>query len=97
MTDSISISPIDALERLREGNRRFASNVRSVEALVSQMTRKELVAGQNPFAIVLACSDSRARPPPKARRPTSLGAQVRPAVAAPLLALLAHPEDEWTP
>jgi len=49
-----------ALERLKEGNRRFASNVRSVESLLSQMRRDQLADGQKPFAIVLGCSDSRA-------------------------------------
>lgn len=53
------MDPKLALERLREGNRRFASNVRSVESLLSQMRRDELAGGQKPFAIVLACSDSR--------------------------------------
>ena len=48
-----------ALERLREGNRRFVANVRSVDAFASQARRAELIAGQNPFAIVLGCSDSR--------------------------------------
>ncbi len=48
-----------ALERLRDGNRRFASNVRSVESLLSQMRRDELVDGQAPFAVVVGCSDSR--------------------------------------
>jgi len=48
-----------ALARLREGNTRFAQNVRSVEALASQAERKSLVKGQAPFAIVLSCSDSR--------------------------------------
>jgi carbonic anhydrase len=55
-------NPIDsrtALERLREGNRRFASNVRSVDALLSQTRRGDLAAAQAPFAIVLGCSDSR--------------------------------------
>jgi carbonic anhydrase len=55
-----NISPEEALQRLREGNERFANNVRSVEALVSQMSRRELAAGQRPFATILACSDSRA-------------------------------------
>jgi carbonic anhydrase len=50
----------EALERLLEGNRRFASNVRSVESIASQARRAELVAGQSPFAIILGCSDSRA-------------------------------------
>jgi carbonic anhydrase len=50
----------EALARLREGNRRFASNVRSVDSLLSQTRRAELVMSQQPFATVLGCSDSRA-------------------------------------
>jgi carbonic anhydrase len=50
----------EALERLREGNRRFVSNVRSLDALLSQANRHELEQAQHPFAIVLGCSDSRA-------------------------------------
>jgi carbonic anhydrase len=53
------ISARDALERLREGNRRFAGDVRSLDTLASQTRRRELAAGQAPFAIVLGCSDSR--------------------------------------
>lgn len=49
-----------ALSRLREGNRRFIANVRGIDALLSQQRRADLVAGQNPFAIFLGCSDSRA-------------------------------------
>jgi len=49
-----------ALERLREGNARFASNVRSLDSLLSQARRGDLVDGQEPFAIILGCSDSRA-------------------------------------
>ncbi len=49
----------EALERLREGNRRFVSNVRSRESLASEARRAEVAAGQQPFAIVLGCSDSR--------------------------------------
>lgn len=48
-----------ALERLKEGNRRFVTGVRSVESLVSQTQRRELVNGQEPFAVILGCSDSR--------------------------------------
>lgn len=54
------ISAQEALERLREGNRRFVSGVRSVDTLMTQTQRNELVAGQNPFAVILGCSDSRA-------------------------------------
>lgn len=53
------IAASEALERLREGNGRFVSGVRSVEGLVSQSHRSELVAGQQPFAVILGCSDSR--------------------------------------
>jgi len=53
------ISAQEALERLREGNHRFASELRSRDALTSQTRRRELAAGQEPFAIVLGCSDSR--------------------------------------
>jgi carbonic anhydrase len=53
------ISAGEALERLREGNRRFAADVRSLDTLASQTRRRELAAGQEPFAIVLGCSDSR--------------------------------------
>ena len=50
----------EALERLREGNRRFVSDARSRDTLTSHTRRNELAAsGQEPFAIVLGCSDSR--------------------------------------
>jgi carbonic anhydrase len=49
----------EALQRLREGNRRFASGVQSRPALAHQARRRELVSAQAPFAIVLGCSDSR--------------------------------------
>src|SRR5439155_18237948 len=48
-----------ALQRLKEGNSRFAANVRGSDAFVSHTRRAELAAGQQPFAIILGCSDSR--------------------------------------
>jgi carbonic anhydrase len=53
------ISATDALSRLRDGNRRFASNVSAATALTDQTRRVEVAAGQEPFAIILGCSDSR--------------------------------------
>ena len=53
------ISASEALERLREGNRRFVSDVRGSAALDTQKRRSELAEGQEPFAIILGCSDSR--------------------------------------
>ena len=49
----------EALQRLREGNLRFAANVRGSDAFVSHTRRVELASGQQPFAIILGCSDSR--------------------------------------
>ena len=53
------ISARAALNRLREGNRRFVSDRRSRDMLTSETRRRELAAGQEPFAIILGCSDSR--------------------------------------
>jgi carbonic anhydrase len=53
------VSAHEALERLREGNLRFAANVRGSDAFVSHTRRVELASGQQPFAIILGCSDSR--------------------------------------
>jgi carbonic anhydrase len=50
---------LEALERLRKGNRRFVSGMQSVDGPSSINRRAELVRGQHPFAIVLGCSDSR--------------------------------------
>jgi carbonic anhydrase len=58
--DKVSmISAREALERLREGNHRFASDIRSRDTLTGHLRRSELLAGQEPFAIILGCSDSR--------------------------------------
>jgi carbonic anhydrase len=52
-----NVAALEALERLREGNRRFVSNDRGRGALLAHAA--ELAAGQRPFAIILGCSDSR--------------------------------------
>jgi carbonic anhydrase len=51
-------SPV-ALDRLREGNRRFAEDLPSQSGLSGAAKRSQLLAGQQPFAIILGCSDSR--------------------------------------
>ncbi len=51
------ISAIEALERLREGNRRFVAESR--DPLRAASRRLELAGGQEPFAAILGCSDSR--------------------------------------
>jgi len=49
----------EALTRLREGNARFASGAGRIGELIGHRERDELVAGQEPFAVILGCSDSR--------------------------------------
>jgi len=53
------ITAVEALARLRDGNRRFVANQTRAPALSDYARRAALVAGQEPFAIVLGCSDSR--------------------------------------
>jgi carbonic anhydrase len=53
------LTAIEALKRLEEGNRRFASPDREAGAYLSVARAAELVDGQAPFAIILGCSDSR--------------------------------------
>jgi carbonic anhydrase len=53
------ISAREALDRLRDGNRRFAAGRQRGEARVGATRRNELTERQEPFAIVLGCSDSR--------------------------------------
>jgi carbonic anhydrase len=55
----VMINARDALRRLQEGNGRFAAHVRSADASLHQTRRAELTLIQEPFAIILGCSDSR--------------------------------------
>lgn len=50
---------LDALEQLREGNFRFSKNLRAPDSIPSTTKRMALTAGQEPFAVILGCSDSR--------------------------------------
>jgi carbonic anhydrase len=49
----------EALDRLREGNRRFVGDLAGQAGTTGPSRRMELATGQEPFAIVLGCSDSR--------------------------------------
>jgi carbonic anhydrase len=53
------VSAADALAKLREGNARFAANARGTGTLIKAARLAKLTAVQEPFAIVLGCSDSR--------------------------------------
>lgn len=51
---------VEALEKLKAGNLRFAAGLRSVEAMATEDRRLTLAKqGQKPFAMVLSCADSR--------------------------------------
>jgi carbonic anhydrase len=49
----------EALEQLREGNRRFVDGDRTLDTLITQSRRDELVTTQAPIAAIVGCSDSR--------------------------------------
>jgi len=53
------VSTIDALQLLREGNRRFVNDEVDRKALAKRTHQASAADGQDPIAIVLACSDSR--------------------------------------
>ena len=53
------IPAIEALQRLRDGNRRFVSGARSLDTITNQNRFSDFVNGQTPIAVILGCSDSR--------------------------------------
>jgi carbonic anhydrase len=55
------ISAVEALDRLREGNRRFVASIKSGDATYGQTRRIDLASTSTraPFAIILGCSDAR--------------------------------------
>lgn len=53
------VAASEAIKRLKDGNERFVSGVRSIDTIVKQMKRADFIEGQKPFAIILGCSDSR--------------------------------------
>jgi carbonic anhydrase len=48
----------EALERLEVGNKRFVSD-NPIRPNINAARRRELVAGQHPFATIISCADSR--------------------------------------
>jgi carbonic anhydrase len=53
------ITAVKALEKLADGNRRFVRGEIDAESLARRGHQPCLSGGQSPFAIILACSDSR--------------------------------------
>ena len=55
------ITPDEALKKLMGGNARFMKDDKEYISW-GDVRRKELTKGQNPFAVILSCSDSRVPP-----------------------------------
>jgi carbonic anhydrase len=53
------ISAQEALQRLREGNLRYVEETRSSDTLTGRVRRRAVAETQEPFAVILGCSDSR--------------------------------------
>ena len=53
------ISAQEALDRLKDGNREFALSMQSGQGVRAGARQTELPQIQNPFAIILSCSDAR--------------------------------------
>lgn len=49
----------EALQRLQQGNQRFVAETRNPNTTGTRERRRELTDRQEPFAIILGCSDSR--------------------------------------
>ena len=52
-----ALTPLLALNLLKDGNRRFVSNLKINRNLLQQAN--ETSDGQHPFAVILSCIDSR--------------------------------------
>ncbi|HEU4653607.1 MAG TPA: carbonic anhydrase [Steroidobacteraceae bacterium] len=52
-------TPLEALQRLQEGNRRFVENLSNRDPNSSGVRKFELTQEQKPSAIILGCSDAR--------------------------------------
>jgi carbonic anhydrase len=52
----------EALTKLMDGNQRFVANRTTIRETSTPGMREALATGQKPFAIILACSDSRVPP-----------------------------------
>ena len=58
---STSVTPDQALNLLKEGNKRFVED-KSQPNNVDSKRRQELESGQHPYATIVSCSDSRVTP-----------------------------------
>lgn len=56
------LTPQEALELLKEGNRAFLSGHGVLEQVTADDLDEDLQAGQRPFAVIVGCADSRTPP-----------------------------------
>lgn len=70
-SESPSISPDEALQKLMDGNKRYVENKLTNGSRSDTASRMALANSQKPYAIILSCSDSRV--PPEIIFDTGLG------------------------
>jgi carbonic anhydrase len=56
------VSADQALQKLMDGNKRFVESKMTASSLCDLQAREKLAKGQQPYAIILSCSDSRVPP-----------------------------------
>jgi carbonic anhydrase len=59
MVEKRMLTAQEALDRLKKGNQRFVSGETTLPKQLTHQERAEMAEDQNPFAIILGCSDSR--------------------------------------
>jgi len=57
-----ALTPVEALQKLMEGNKHYVENHMTGTKLCDLATRASLSKSQKPYAIILSCSDSRVPP-----------------------------------
>ena len=62
MIKHITISPKDALEKLKAGNKKYISSIFNNNDISQSKRSDALDKGQAPYAIIITCSDSRVIP-----------------------------------
>lgn len=58
----VKVRPEEALERLKAGNERYITAKQALGDVSPQVREKTVTGGQHPYAIIIACSDSRVIP-----------------------------------